>query len=60
MHLRHRAQVSDCKAIARQREEMPKAGRRVGTAEPDRRHGIYSRDGSVSKVSAAGVTRYGG
>jgi len=28
-----------------QREELPIARRRVGAAEPDRRHGIYSRDG---------------
>jgi len=39
-------QVSDCAAIGSQHEELPDAGRRVGEAEPVRRHGIYSRGGS--------------
>jgi hypothetical protein len=38
----HRAQSSDCEAIGRQREEMHLAGRRVGKAEPVRRHEFTS------------------
>jgi len=40
-----RAQGEDREAIVEQRGERAKAGRQVGKAEPDRRHGIHSRDG---------------
>jgi len=42
---------------------MPLAGRRVGAAEPDRRHGIYSRDDPVAlipRIAARDVQTYAG
>ena len=42
--LSNRAQGSDCAAIGSQRVEIAKSGG-GSRSEPDRRHGIYSRDG---------------
>ena len=54
----HRAQRRRREASPEQREEMPKAGRRVGEAEPVRRHKNLLRDGhqAANNPTASGLS----